>query len=218
MGYNIQLSWVSSANLPYGSQLFQFYMSSVWREDWEFPIFSKGQEVWKIHLITGYPVSNYGQVDTPQGLTYGEPYGRDEGHLAVWFNNRLFYVHRMVLDCFNPNPCSDVYKVCDHINEDKWDNWIGNLRWYTATLNNLNRQGDRGFSRNKKTKKGKPFQAEVCIRKIGLRWSKRFKTSYEARRAYLAKKKEVIAAEEDRVYQLACRVRGLHSSQDKSSF
>ena len=202
-------------------------MSSVWREipslngeGWKSPIFSKRQEVWKIHPFTGYPVSNYGLVETPQGLTYGIPLGKNEGHLAVHYQGeKLYYVHRMVLDCFNPNPCSDVYKVCDHINEDKWDNWIGNLRWYTHTLNNLNRQGDRGFSRNKRCRnKGKPFQAEVCIRKIGLRWSKRFKTSYEARRAYLAKKKEVIAAEEDRVYQLACRVRGLRTSQDKSSF
>ena len=183
-------------------------MSSVWREDWKLPIFSKRQEVWKIHPFTGYPVSNYGLVETPQGLTYGRPYGKNEGHLAVFYMRRIYYVHRMVLDCFNPNPCTNVYKVCDHINEDKWDNWIGNLRWYTSTLNNLNRDNARGFSRQKSIKKGRPFQAEVAIRKIGLRWCKSFKTSYEARRAYLAKKKEVIATEEDRVYKLACRVRG----------
>ena len=45
-------------------------------------------------------------------------------------------VHRTVAECFTPNPGNKPF--VDHINEDKRDNVVENLRWATYTDNQMN--------------------------------------------------------------------------------
>ena len=58
--------------------------------------------------------------------------------VCIYKNNiqKIFKVHRLVALNFIPN--SEEKPMVDHINRDKLDNRINNLRWVTPTENNLN--------------------------------------------------------------------------------
>ena len=62
-------------------------------------------------------------------------------------NNRkkFFTIHRLIAETFIPNPDNKPY--IDHINRDKKDNRIENLRWVTSRENsrNINSHSNTGF-------------------------------------------------------------------------
>lgn len=74
--------------------------------------------------------------------TYTKPVlGRQNtgGYIAVSLSKRgdkpkQFLVHRLVAEAFIPNP--DNLPLVDHIDEDKTNNKVSNLRWCTAKDNN----------------------------------------------------------------------------------
>lgn len=71
--------------------------------------------------------------------------------VRLWKNNKAknFRIHRLVATHFmNPHQHPDFTQI-DHINRDKTDNRIQNLRWYSNLLNTLNRPGFKGYSQNK---------------------------------------------------------------------
>ena len=53
---------------------------------------------------------------------------------------KRFSVHRLVAQAFIPNP--DNKPEVDHINQDKSDNRLENLRWVTSSENNQNKGKD----------------------------------------------------------------------------
>lgn len=55
-------------------------------------------------------------------------------------------IHRLVAEYFIPNP--NNYDEVDHIDRNKQNNHISNLRWVTSSMNNLNK--------NDKKAKAKP--------------------------------------------------------------
>ncbi len=60
---------------------------------------------------------------------------------------RKYYAHRLLAECHLPNP--DKLPSVDHINRDKLDNRITNLRWCSASdqIRNQIWEGDRGYRR-----------------------------------------------------------------------
>ena len=54
------------------------------------------------------------------------------------------YIHRLVAQVFIPNP--DNLPEVDHINQNKLDNSVSNLRWCSKSLNHMNKTHKLGKS------------------------------------------------------------------------
>ena len=53
-------------------------------------------------------------------------------------NGITYLVHRLVLETFKPNKYPWLYDRCDHIDRNRANNDVKNLRWSNALLNRLN--------------------------------------------------------------------------------
>ncbi len=64
-----------------------------------------------------------------------------KGYLHFNFNGRFYYAHRVVWKlCTGEEP-----NIIDHINGDKSDNRLTNLRSVTSSQNNLNQKDAKGY-------------------------------------------------------------------------
>lgn len=112
-------------------------------------------EVWKdiIGYEGLYQVSNFGRVvslgriieRTNQSPSYIKPRLiaprlSKSGYLQIglWKNNKGLnkYIHRLVALLFLPNP--ENYPCVDHCDTCKTNNHVGNLKWVSYSMNNLN--------------------------------------------------------------------------------
>ena len=59
------------------------------------------------------------------------------GYVHVWLNGNTYYYHRILAKHFIPNP-DDLPEV-DHVDRDKANNSLDNLRWVNRSENNSNR-------------------------------------------------------------------------------
>lgn len=55
---------------------------------------------------------------------------KENGYIHVIIDGKNYYVHRLVAETFIPNP--EGKPTVDHINRDRSDNRVYNLRWATA--------------------------------------------------------------------------------------
>ena len=55
---------------------------------------------------------------------------KENGYVHITINAKQYYVHRLVAEAFIPNP--EGKPTVDHINRDRSDNRVENLRWATA--------------------------------------------------------------------------------------
>jgi hypothetical protein len=140
--------------------------------------------------IQGYP--NYliypdGRVWSKKTNKYLKPGMSGSGYLTVSLRNEIVknkshHVHRLVAIHYIPNP--DNKPCVDHINRNKTDNRLENLRWVTVSENALNKYyriskytGHQNISKDKRRKvKNIVFQKTIN----GVRYDKCFKTLKEA--------------------------------------
>lgn len=98
-------------------------------------------EIWKtIDEYPNYQVSNLGRVKNIKKQSFLKPYPTRSGYLLVsLYSNKqrkCITIHRLVAEHFIPNPEN---KPCiDHINTDRTDNRIENLKWVTYSENMKN--------------------------------------------------------------------------------
>ena len=88
-----------------------------------------------------YQIFEDGRVWSKKMRKYLKPFKDSRGYLFVYIkdNNGKYYnkrIHRLIAEAFIPNPDNKPY--IDHINTDKTDNRIKNLRWATMSENNNN--------------------------------------------------------------------------------
>lgn len=100
-------------------------------------------EIWKTAVVDGvenprYQVSNMGRVKCLDWRYIGKEKicklsGNGRGYLEVGIDQKMKTVHRIVAETFIPNPSGK--SEVDHINTDKTDNRVDNLRWCTHKEN-----------------------------------------------------------------------------------
>ena len=84
----------------------------------------------KRHPTVGILVGDDGRVYSLDG---NERCQQDYGYMRVMVKKKTYAVHRLVAETFIPNP--DNKPVVDHINKDRRDNRVENLRWVTSQEN-----------------------------------------------------------------------------------
>lgn len=97
-------------------------------------------EIWLKHPTWNVEVSNLGRVQTVRaGRTFGSIL--DSGYckvsVKVEAKYKQFLVHRLVLETFDP--CEKKLTV-DHIDGNRSNNQLENLRWATSKEQALNRR------------------------------------------------------------------------------
>ena len=143
-----------------------------------------------------YSISNYGNVKNSKTNRILKQRNHPEGYKLVDLSKngkvKTFRVHRLVGMAFLENV--DNKPLIDHIDENKSNNNVKNLRWATQKDNSCN----RGKTKNNKSgfkgvsfhKPSKTYRAQIKIndkyKNLG-----HFKSAEEASQAYEAKAKEI---------------------------
>jgi hypothetical protein len=96
------------------------------------------EEIYKvIKGFENYSVSNLGNViNNKTDEILKASLDRDEGYKKVALHRKTFRVHRLVAEAFIPNPNNKT--MVDHIDNDKTNNNVNNLRWATNSENQFN--------------------------------------------------------------------------------
>nr|WPF46541.1 MAG: hypothetical protein [Lake Baikal virophage 5] len=131
-----------------------------------------------------YKISNDGNIYTTKrkGTTGGivkQYKNKTTGYLyIILYKNGIrksMTVHRLLGLYFIDNP--NNYPIIDHIDRDRTNNKIENLRWATYSMNGLNSRSKGGIAIDKFIKNGK----EYMYYRVTLNYkNKRFKTNEEA--------------------------------------
>lgn len=99
-------------------------------------------EEWKIYPeFPTYEVSTYGQVRNKKRGNIIKQREDKDGYLVVnlSFEGKKYHrrVNRLIATAFIPNP--DNLEIADHIDRNRKNNHVSNLRWVSITQNNRNK-------------------------------------------------------------------------------
>jgi hypothetical protein len=111
-------------------------------------------------------------------------YVKSTGYRTIGINHKIYPEHRLIWIIFNGNISSDIY--IDHINMNRKDNRIENLRTLTHAKNLLNNKAKNIYMRKNRSK---PFEAYIGTGKD--RITKSFATIKEAEEWVAEKKSEI---------------------------
>lgn len=116
--------------------------------DWCFKVDAIENEVWRIHPTINVECSTAGRVKLLTGkITFGGV-GKG-GYLYVYPNNSTKLVSRLIAETFIDNP--DSKPTVDHIDRNRTNNEVSNLRWATML--------EQGQNKNAYTTNRKPYPA-----------------------------------------------------------
>ena len=65
------------------------------------------------------------------------------GYYLIGYNKKMYKVHRLVAETFIENPKPNEYNQIDHINQQRNDNRVSNLRWCNDAINKRNTSKNR---------------------------------------------------------------------------
>ena len=120
--------------------------------DANFLAFEELPEVWKPwYLNSCYKVSTHGRVATKDGRLI-KVWKSAIGYASVWLKKPCYgprTVHQMVLRSHRHNPLPIANPVIDHIDGDRMNSRIENLRYCNNYLNGHNKIGVKGYSRDR---------------------------------------------------------------------
>ena len=145
--------------------------------------FEELPEVWRDwYMNDEYRVSTHGRVSTQDGHQLNV-WKNSRGYATVFIPvyGRPFDVHKMVIRSHRVNPMPVTNPIVDHIDGDRMNCRLDNLRYCNNYLNGHNKRNVKGYCRRKRKR---PFEASIRCqkRKIALGC---FDTEKEAREAYL---------------------------------
>lgn len=137
-----------------------------------------------------YAISNHGRVLNIERQTYLSPSINRDGYYIVNLRNNdnktrhTFSIHRLIALCFIDN--QNNHRCVDHIDRNKTNNNINNLRWVSHQENNRNRTKFQNCSSKFKgvcfDKRSNKWKTEIrIIKKIHLGY---FDTEKDAAKAY----------------------------------
>lgn len=106
--------------------------------------------MWK-SFTDNHEISTEGEIRNKRGMILKQHLHKDRGYLQLVLTidgvkKNTIYPHRVVATAFLPNP--DNLPEVDHINRDRTDNRVENLRWVTHSENCMNK-GCRAESKSK---------------------------------------------------------------------
>lgn len=154
------------------------------------------EEQWKdIQEYPEYQVSTLGRVRNTkkQGIRIPDINSKGYARLRLVREGKIIrkFVHRLVAEAFIENP--DGKEMVDHINGDRKDNRLCNLRWTTRSENMLNgkvRRDKKHTTFRNIIKNGKYYRWKVCVRGQ-IHTSRNFPTEEEAYADFLVRSKDL---------------------------
>jgi hypothetical protein len=93
------------------------------------------EEYRKIKGYESYSVSNFGNVRNEKTCLILKQHLHN-GYYRVGVQGKKHFIHRLIAEYFIPNPNNKPY--VDHIDNNRSNNRIDNLRWVTTSENNYN--------------------------------------------------------------------------------
>lgn len=97
------------------------------------------KEIWRRFRDSNYSASNTGKIRNDKTGKILKPRVNSRGYCYANINGKEYRIHRVVAECFIPNP--DNLPQVNHKDENKLNNSVDNLEWCDNRYNNTYSKG-----------------------------------------------------------------------------